>query len=178
MFNETIAGECSTSHMVLQLCWFLCMRTGSSHGPWNSLVLYLGETTGVQPASTTILQPTTGSLDSTGRLVLDFTSCYRFSPNYTHLTCQNVIWQRSAITDTTVKQHPLDNQIIKKNWDCLSAKPLEQDKAKNVCQKRFDPISSNISMLDFSHISTADIVQIALERPCNHNIPCKHLHMS
>ena len=28
------------------------MRTGSSHGPSNSLLLYLGETIGVQPAST------------------------------------------------------------------------------------------------------------------------------
>ena len=37
------------------------------HGPWNSLLLYLGETIGVQPASTR-------------RLAQDFTSFCRFSP--------------------------------------------------------------------------------------------------
>ena len=36
-----------------------------------------------------------------------FTSSYRFSPNYTHLTYWNFICQHSAITKTTVKQHPL-----------------------------------------------------------------------
>ena len=40
---------------------------------------------------------------STRRLALDFTSSYRFSPNYTHLTCRNFICQQSAITETTVK---------------------------------------------------------------------------
>ena len=40
---------------------------------------------------------------STRRLALDFTSSYRFSPNYTHLTCRNFIYQQSAITETTVK---------------------------------------------------------------------------
>ena len=37
--------------MTLHICWFLCTWTGSHHGPWNTLVLYLGETIGVQPTS-------------------------------------------------------------------------------------------------------------------------------
>ena len=40
---------------------------------------------------------------STRRLALDFTSSYRFTPNYTHLTCRYFIYQQSAITETTVK---------------------------------------------------------------------------
>ena len=41
------------------------------------------------------------------RLVPDFTSCYRFSPNHTHFTCLNFICQHSAIVQTTVKQRSL-----------------------------------------------------------------------
>ena len=70
------------------------MRTGARRGPSNRLVLYLGETTGVQPAMTR-------------RLTLDFISCYRFSPYYIHLTYRNFICQHSTIIETTVKQRPL-----------------------------------------------------------------------
>ena len=38
--------------MAPHINWFLCTRTGSRHEPWNSLILYLGETIGVQLAST------------------------------------------------------------------------------------------------------------------------------
>ena len=47
IFSEAIASECSTSHMAPHIYWFPWMRTGSRHGPWNSLPLYLGETFGV-----------------------------------------------------------------------------------------------------------------------------------
>ena len=47
IFSEAIASECSTSHMAPHIYWFPWMRTGSRHGPWNSLPLYLGETIGV-----------------------------------------------------------------------------------------------------------------------------------
>ena len=88
-----MASECSTSHMTPHIYWFLCTRKGSRHGPWNSLVLYLGEIIAVKPVPT-------------GRLALDFTSYYRFSPYYIHLT--NFIHQlHSAVTETTVKQRPL-----------------------------------------------------------------------
>ena len=70
---------CSTSHMTPHIYWFPCTRTGSRHGLWSSLVLYLGETIGVQPASTR-------------RLALDFTSCYRFVPYHR---------ENSPITQTT-----------------------------------------------------------------------------
>ena len=42
IFSETIASECSTFHMALHIYGFSCTRTGSSHGLWHSLVLYLG----------------------------------------------------------------------------------------------------------------------------------------
>ena len=67
IFRETIASECSTSPMAPHVCWSLFTRTGSCYGPWNSLVLYLGETIEVQPTPTR-------------RLALEFTSCYHFSP--------------------------------------------------------------------------------------------------
>ena len=69
-------------------------RGQGSHGPWNSLLLYLGETIGVQPASTRWL-------------ALDFTSFCRFSPYNICFTCRNFICQHSSITETTEKQHPL-----------------------------------------------------------------------
>ena len=47
------------------------------------------------------------SQPSTQWLTLDFTSCYRFSPNYIHPTCRNFMYQQSAIAETTVKQRPL-----------------------------------------------------------------------
>ena len=47
ILSETIASECSTSHMPPHIYWFPWMRRGSRHGPWNSLPLYLGETIGV-----------------------------------------------------------------------------------------------------------------------------------
>ena len=81
-------------HMTPHMYWFLCMRRGSRHRPWNSLVLYLGEIIAVQPVSTR-------------RLALDFTSSYRFSFYYIHLTCRNFIYPHSAVTETTVKQRPL-----------------------------------------------------------------------
>ena len=80
IFNETIVGECSTSHMAPQIYWILCMQTGSHHGLWNSLPLYLGETIGVQPAYTR-------------QLALGFTSCYQFSPYYICFACWNFICQ-------------------------------------------------------------------------------------
>ena len=80
IFSEAIATDCSTSHMAQHIYWFLCMRAGSRHGPWNSLPLYLGETIGVQPASTR-------------QLALDFTSCYWFSPYHIWLACRNFICQ-------------------------------------------------------------------------------------
>ena len=54
--------------------------TGSCYGPWNSLVIYLGETTWVQPASTRWL-------------ALDFISWCRFSTYYTHLSWRNFTCQ-------------------------------------------------------------------------------------
>ena len=71
-----------------------CTSTGWRHGPWNSIVVYLGETTGILSASTRWL-------------ALDFTSCCRFSTYYTHITCQNFNCQHSAIIEITVKQCPL-----------------------------------------------------------------------
>ena len=94
IFSEAIACECSTSHMALYITWLLRTRTGSRHGPWNSLLLYLGDTIGVQPASTR-------------RLTLAFTSCYRFSYYYIRFIFRNFICEHSSITETTVKQHPL-----------------------------------------------------------------------
>ena len=94
IFSEAIASECSTSHMALHTYWFLCTRTWFHPEQWNSLLLYLGVTIGIQPASTLWL-------------ALDFTSCYRFSPYYKCFKCQNFICQHSSITETTVKQHPL-----------------------------------------------------------------------
>ena len=47
IFSEAIASECSTSHMAVHIYWFSWMWTGSHHGLWNSLPLYLGETIGV-----------------------------------------------------------------------------------------------------------------------------------
>ena len=76
IFSETMASE--SYHMAPHIYWFICTPTGSRHGTWNSPVLYLGETIGVQPAST-------------GRLALRLTSCYRFSLYYKHLTCRNFI---------------------------------------------------------------------------------------
>ena len=38
--------------MASQIYWLMCTRTGSRLGPRNSLLLYLGETIGVQPVST------------------------------------------------------------------------------------------------------------------------------
>ena len=70
-----------------------CRPTGSRHRLWNCLAVYLGETIGVQPASTR-------------RLALYFTSFCRFSTYCTHLTCRNFICQHSAIVEITVK-HPL-----------------------------------------------------------------------
>ena len=75
--SEAIATECSTSHMAPHIYWFLCMRTGSRHGPWNSLSLYLGEIIGVQPASPR-------------QLALDFTSCYWFSPCHIHFASSSL----------------------------------------------------------------------------------------
>ena len=80
IFSETIASECSTSHMAPHIYWFLCIRAGSRHGPWSSLPLYLGETIGVQPASPR-------------QLALDFTSCYWFSPCHIRFACRNFICQ-------------------------------------------------------------------------------------
>ena len=80
LFREAIASECSKSHMALCIYRFLCMRTWSRNGPRNSLPLYLGETIGVQPASTR-------------QLALDFTSCYRFSSYYILFACRNCICQ-------------------------------------------------------------------------------------
>ena len=91
IFSEAIATECSTSHMAPHIYWFLCMRTGSRHGPWNSLPLYLGETIVVQPASPR-------------QLALDFTSCYWFSPCHICFACRNFICQHWSITETTVKK--------------------------------------------------------------------------
>ena len=54
------------------------------HGPWNSLLLYLGETIGVQPASTRWL-------------ALDFTSFCRFSPYNICFTCRNFICQLTFV---------------------------------------------------------------------------------
>ena len=100
-----MASEYSTSHMTPHIYWFLCVLTVSRHRPWNSLVLYLGEIIAVQPVSTR-------------RLALDFTSCYRFSPYYIHLTCRNFIYQHSAVTETTAKQHPLAFILFESpNWD-------------------------------------------------------------
>ena len=87
---------------IFDLIWFLCMRTGSRHRPWNSLVIYLDEIIGV----------------STRRLELNFTSCYRCSSYYIHLTCRNFIYQHSAVTETTVKQHPLAFILFDfQNWE-------------------------------------------------------------
>ena len=41
---------------------------------------------------------------STRRFAVDFTSCYKFWTNYTHLICRNFICQPSAIAETRVKQ--------------------------------------------------------------------------
>ena len=71
-----------------------CPPTGSRHTLWNCLAVYLGETIGVQPASTR-------------RLALYFTSCCRFSTYFTLLTCRNFICQHSAIVETAVKQRPI-----------------------------------------------------------------------
>ena len=95
IFSEAIASGCSSSHMAPHVYWFLCRRTRSRHGPWNSLFVYLGETIGVQPTSTR-------------RLALGFTSCYRFSPCYTYFTCRNFICQHSlSIAETTIKHRLL-----------------------------------------------------------------------
>ena len=67
--------------------------------------IYLGETIGVQPASTQ-------------RLALDFTSSYLFSPCYKQFTCQNFICQHSAIAETTLKQGPLTFILFDfQHWD-------------------------------------------------------------
>ena len=71
-----------------------CPPTGSRSRLWNCLAVYLGETIGVQPASTR-------------RLALNFTNSCWFSTYCTHLTCRNFICQHSAIVETTVKQLPL-----------------------------------------------------------------------
>ena len=104
IFSEAIATECSTSHMAPHLYWFLCMRTGSCHGPWP---LYLGETIGVQPASTR-------------QLALDFTSCYWFSPYHIRFVCRNFICQHWSITETTVKKRLLAS-ILFDHQTCSSA---------------------------------------------------------
>ena len=78
----------------------LCTRTMSHHRPWNSLVLYLGWTIGVRI-----------------EFALNSTSSYRFLSNYTHLTCCNFICQHSAITETTVKQHPLAVIWFDTHWE-------------------------------------------------------------
>ena len=82
IISEAIASECSTSHMASHIYRFLCTRRASHHGPWNSLLLYRGETIGVQPAST---RP----------LALDFTNYYRFSLYCIRFTCRNCISQQS-----------------------------------------------------------------------------------
>ena len=48
IFNETIVSECSTFHMAPHMYGFSRTRTGLRHGPWHSLVLCLGWTTGDQ----------------------------------------------------------------------------------------------------------------------------------
>ena len=107
IFSEAIATECSTSHMAPHICWFLCMRTGSRHGPWNNLPLYLGETIGVQPASPR-------------QLALDFTSCYWFSPCHIRFACRNFIYQHWSMTETTVKKR-LSASILFDPQACSSA---------------------------------------------------------
>ena len=93
IFSETIANECSAFHMAPHIYGFSRTRTGSRHGSWHSLVCIL-------------VGPSEFNESSTLRLALEFTSAIRFSPNHTHLTCRNFICQQSAITETTVKQHP------------------------------------------------------------------------
>ena len=48
IFSETIASECSTFYMAPHIYGFSCTGTGSRHGPWHSLVLFLGGTIGDQ----------------------------------------------------------------------------------------------------------------------------------
>ena len=94
IFTKVIASECSTSYMAPHIYWFICTQTGSRNGSWKSLVLYLVKTNGAQQ-------------NSTRRSGLNFSNCYQFSPYHKHFTCRNFICQHSAITETTVKQHPL-----------------------------------------------------------------------
>ena len=83
--------------------------TGSCHRLWNCLAVYLGETIGVQ-------------LASTRRLALYFTSCCRFSTYCTHLTCQNFICQHSTIVETAVKQCPLAFILFNcRCWESLAS---------------------------------------------------------
>ena len=42
--EQTITSECSTFHMAPHIYRFSCTRTRLCHGPWYSLVLYLGGT--------------------------------------------------------------------------------------------------------------------------------------
>ena len=83
------------------------MLTGSRHGPWKNLPLYLGETIGVQPASTR-------------QLTLDFTSRYWFSPYHVRFACRNFICQHWSITETTVKKRLLA-AILFDSQACSSA---------------------------------------------------------
>ena len=88
-----------------------CPPTGLRHRLWNCLAAYLGETIGVEPASTR-------------RLALNFTSSCRFSTYCTHLTCRNYICQHSAIVETTVKQLPL--AFILFDWRCWESPVLHR----------------------------------------------------
>ena len=97
LFNEAIASECSTSHMAPHIYWFPWMRTGSRHGPWNSLPLYLGETIGVS-----------ASVDSavgTGFYKLLSVFAILYMLRMSKFCMPTLINHKN--NETTVKQHPL-----------------------------------------------------------------------
>ena len=75
------------------------------------------------------------SLASVSRwLALDFTTCYRFSPNCTHLKCRCFIYQHSAIAETTVKKHSVAFILLNfQPWDirlCFHQRYFQRGKLK------------------------------------------------
>ena len=103
IFNETIASECCTFHMALHIYGFLYARGQcrtidretsfiSWWDHWSSMSRRLSD-------SHWILQ----ALIRSYQII--------------HLTCRNFICQHSAITETTVKQHPLAIIWFDTHWE-------------------------------------------------------------
>ena len=92
------------THGTAHIRILICTPTGSHHGPWNSLVLYLGGIIGVQWA--------VDSAIGTGFYKLLSLLAKLYMPQMPLFICQH-----SAITETTVKQRLLAIIWFDSHWE-------------------------------------------------------------